>query len=240
MEEKCLSLGTETIGNLGGRATELDGLIATSFAPKTLSQVEEEVTTYVQKLAKPSMTNEVVAKLLAVMRDQAAQAIDEFKAVEMWIHCSTPEVSDGNNFGVDVQVYVLEQLKKLRDECTPMLDAPAAYHAARGASLEKLVPSKTAEQSSEEEKKAGGKDGESKTTSVKTSTKESSKPEPLVDYVKHLTAIDTKEYHACYVRLNDIRNAYIRANLLMSRNKKKLADPRGDGGGSRSNAMSMF
>ena len=32
----------------------------------------------------------------------------------------------------------------------------------------------------------------------------------------------------------------LQAHLLMSKNKKRLTDPRGDGEGARSNSMSMF
>jgi hypothetical protein len=31
--------------------------------------------------------------------------------VEMWLQIKTPEVADGNNFGVEVQAYVAGELK---------------------------------------------------------------------------------------------------------------------------------
>jgi hypothetical protein len=85
------------------------------------------------------------------------------------------------------------------------------------------------------------KDGDKTTVKSSKTEKASSKEEPpLLDYVLQAAAVDAKEYYACYMRLTDIRNAYVKINLLYSKNKKRLADPRGDGEGSRSNSMSMF
>ena len=49
-----------------------------------------------------------------------------------------------------------------------------------------------------------------------------------------------QEYHACYSKLVDVRNTYVKANLAMSKNGKKLNDPRGEGDGSGHNYSSMF
>merc|ERR1712106_542245 len=59
-------------------------------------------------------------------------------------------------------------------------------------------------------------------------------------YVKYVAALDAKEYHACYSKLVDVRNTYVKANLAMSKNGKKLNDPRGEGDGSGHNYSSMF
>ena len=39
------------------------------------------------------------------------QAVEDLKAVEMWLQIKTPEVADGNNFGVEVQAFVAGELK---------------------------------------------------------------------------------------------------------------------------------
>lgn len=49
-----------------------------------------------------------------------------------------------------------------------------------------------------------------------------------------------QEYHACYSKLVDVRNTYVKANLAMTKNGKKLNDPRGEGDGSGHNYSSMF
>merc|ERR1712070_935237 len=119
-----------------------------------------------------------------------------------------------------------------------MLSAVSDYHGARAAALEKIVraPTKTVDEEAKTEK-----EGDKTTVKSSKTEKSSTKDEPpLADYVKQVAALDAKEYYACYLKLTDMRNAYFKAHMLMSKNKKRLADPRGDGEGSRANAMSMF
>merc|ERR1712146_461302 len=128
--------------------------------------------------------------------------------------------------------FVLGELKAVRAEVVAMLGSVSDYHGTRAAALEKIV--KPATKTVDEEAKT-------ETEGDKTTVKSSSKDEPpLADYVKQVAALDAKEYYAAYMKLTDLRNAYFKVHLLMSKNKKRLADPRGDGEGARSNSMSMF
>ena len=72
------------------------------------------------------------------MREQAALAIDHFKQAELWLVLKSPAVSDGNNFGVDVQQYVAGELKEMRKAFAAMIGAPSDYHWARATGLEKV------------------------------------------------------------------------------------------------------
>lgn len=234
MDEVLLAEGEQAAAKLAPRTLEIQELIAANFAPKTLSQVQAEFEGQVTTGA----VNEHVAKLAALVRDQAVMTIEDFKALEMWIHIKVPEASDGNNFGVDVQVFVLGEMKKIRDEIAAMLDGVSDYHKKRAEGLEKIVRPTSVTTDSEKKKET---EGDKVVLKESTTEKSSSKVEaPLADYIKHLAALDAKEYHACYARLTDLRNAYVKAHLMMSKNKKRLSDPRGDGEGARSNAMTMF
>merc|ERR1712166_1608348 len=173
------------------------------------------------------MGNAEVVKVHTLVREQAAQAVEDLKAVEMWLQIKTPEVADGNNFGVEVQAFVAGELKKMRTEMLGMVDGMSAYHLQRGATVEKET--KVAVE--------GDKTTNSSSKTTKTSASESA---PLPDYVKYVAALDAKEYHACYSKLVDVRNTYVMANLAMTKNGKKLNDPRGEGDGSGHNYSSMF
>jgi len=235
MDDLILTTGKESAAKLPGRAGEVHELIKANFPAKSLAQLQEE---FEKSLTANGAANTPVAALSAMVREQAALTIEDIKNLEMWLFLKVPEVSDGNNFGVDVQNFVLESLKALRAEVVAMLGCVAEYHASRAGILEKIVRpvTKTVDEESKNEK-----DGDKTTVKSSKTEKTSSKEEaPLPDKVKELAAVDVKEYHACYLKLTDIRNAYFKAHLMMSKNKKRLTDPRGDGEGSRSNAMSMF
>merc|ERR1712070_787422 len=93
--------------------------------------------------SSPGSVNAGVVALSALVREQAAQTVDDIKSLEMYLAIKTPEVSDGNNFGVEVQAFVLGELKALRAEVVPMLSTVSDYHGARAAVLEKIVKPST-------------------------------------------------------------------------------------------------
>jgi len=236
MDEMLLAKGAATADALAARAAEISELMKNSFPQKALSQVQAEFEATIK--SAPGTPNAAVAGLCSLVREQAAHTIEDLKSLEMWLLLKVPEVSDGNNFGVDVQNFVLGEIKTLRAEVAAMLDCGSTYHGAKAAILEKLVKptTKTVDEESKTEK-----EGDKTTVKQSKTEKASSKEEPpLLDYVMQAAAVDVKEYHACFMRLTDMRNAYVKVNLLYSKNRKRLADPRGDGEGTRSNAMSMF
>ena len=68
-----------------------------------------------------------------------AQVSEDFKKVELWICLKAPPISDGNNFGADVQNCVLGELKAMRHGIEGFLGGADAYHWARAIGIEKLV-----------------------------------------------------------------------------------------------------
>ena len=151
--------------------SELDGLLPLIrwplLATECLASVEERHPSLASSSA-PGAVNPEVAKVGALLREQVAMMVADFKAAEMWLYLKTPEVSDGNNFGVEVQAYVLGELKAMRTEAAAMMDAVSAYHLLRGATLEKIVktPTKTTDDESKVEV-----DGDKTTTKSTKSTK---------------------------------------------------------------------
>merc|ERR1719395_127088 len=108
----------------------------------------------------------------------------------------------------------------------------------RGTTVEKMT--KAPSKSTDEETKVAVEGDKTTNPSTKTTKTSASESAPLPDYVKYIAALDAKEYHACYSKLVDVRNTYVKANLALSKNSKKLNDPRGEGDGSGQNYSSMF
>jgi len=231
-----LTAGKEATAKLPARATEIQTLMS-SWATESLAQKQTTFEAFVA--SSPGAVNADVAAVVSMVLEQAALTIEDIKALEMWLLMKTPEISDGNNFGVDVQQYVLGELAKIKAEVITMLAVVSDYHSGRAAALEKIVRP-TTKTVDEESKTAKDKDGKTEVTSSKTEKASSKDEPPLPDYVKQAAALDVKAYHGAYLKLTDLRNAYFKAHLLMSKNKKRLTDPRGDGEGARSNSMSMF
>ncbi|EOD04781.1 hypothetical protein EMIHUDRAFT_414292 [Emiliania huxleyi CCMP1516] len=229
---------TET---LNARAAALAQLVVQACPPKPLSELEESYK------ACGSGTNKAVAGLLRTVREEAAAAVDHLKQAELWLILKAPAVSDGNNFGVEVQAFVLGELKALRTGFSAMVALPAEYHQARAQGLEKVAQdsSKDHDESSTTETETSTEEGKTKEKKVvKTVNKcsQGSKSKPtLADYEDYTAALDVKHYHLGKEALVDLRNGYMKAAALFNKNLKRLSDPRGEAsGGGYKNTMSMF
>jgi len=180
------------------------------------------------------------------VREQAALAIDHFKQAELWLVLKSPAVSDGNNFGVDVQQYVAGELKEMRKAFAAMIGAPSDYHWARATGLEKVNndASHDEDESTTTETSKETKDGKTEEKTIIKTVKKNGcvkKEKPtLPDYDAYTAALDVKHYHTMRENMVDLRNGYMKAAMLFAKNYKRLSDPRGDGGGDARGVMSMF
>jgi len=244
--EEAISAGERSIGAMLDNANALTAEIASSFPPMSLDEVHA-------KFAKAPKAEDVkggvglnpdVVKLCGKVRQHAAAAVEEFHNAQMWLYMKVPSVSDGNNFGVDVQNYVNTEIGAMITKLEAMLGALSDYHWQRGTGIEKLPGSKSSESTTNESTETEDKDGEKKTTSKtsKASSTKASKEIGVEDFVQYTIALDVKAYHKAYLQLTEIRNCYVKASALFTKNMKRLADPRGEGedGGQNRNVMSMF
>jgi len=242
--DEVIATGERSISALLDNANVLSGLIQASFPESDLDKMSAKFSLALQKCSKGDIAiNADVAKLCGLVRQHAAQAVEEIRNCEMWLAMKAPSVSDGNNFGVDVQNFVLTELAAMRAKLQGMLDAFSTYHWQRGLAVEKLPKGKSSESTTSESTETEEKDGKTTATS-KTSKGTSTKATEelaIADFVSYTVELDVKAYHNAYLQLSDIRNCYIKASSLFSKNMKRLADPRGEGedGGNR-NVMSMF
>merc|ERR1740117_38562 len=222
-------------GLLGQRADQLTGMLAERFpANKTLEQVSGEYTAaLVVKPGQPVPVNQAVQANTMFVREAAAALVDDFKKVELWISLKAPPISDGNNFGAEVQSCVLAEIKEVRTAVEAFIGGADVYHKARGEGIEKLGASASTSTDTNTEK-SNDEDGEGKKTSKTSSsskTNESVKTStPIADLAVYVVALDVKQYHTCKSQATSIRNAYLKTQVLLTKNMKKLVDPRGEGG----------
>merc|ERR1719230_2547428 len=119
--------GAVAIESLTVHSARLSDAIAKTFPQQSLQQVADAMAAQVKKEA----LNEKVAKLGALVREEAAAAQQTLRQAEMWIRLKIPSVSDGNNFGVDVQNFVISEIVAMRTAMDAMLTAGRDYHWSR-------------------------------------------------------------------------------------------------------------
>merc|ERR1719488_401165 len=235
--------GEQAINALPDHARRIASLLSTHFPAQTLDAVHAAMRPAVKE---GPVVNAKVSELNSILREEAAVAAAQFRACEMWLRLKAPAVSDGNNFGVDVQNYVLGELQSMRTSMEAMVTSGRDYYWSRGNGLDKLFgEDKTSTSQKEDTNKSEDNDGEKKSekTSKSTSTstsKTTSKPPAYPDYYEYVVCVDVRQYHLVFNHLTDMRNNYLKAHVLFAKNMKKLSDPRGEGSGESRNVMSMF
>lgn len=165
--QALLSEGEAAIESLPTQAARLSATISKSFPKQSLEQVGKAMAS---AATSKDTVNAQVAALGVLVREEAASGSHLFRQAEQWLHMKTPAVSDGNNFGVDVQQYVLGELMKMRGAMEEMLVTGRDYHWTRAQGLDKLLGSEGTETSTSTG--SGEEDGKKKTstsTSKKTS-----------------------------------------------------------------------
>jgi len=230
-----LSDGEQAIESYVEHAARLTATLEKEFPKVTLEAIAAEFA----KTPASMELNPKVSTLAKLVREESAVAAGAFRKAEMWLRMKEPAVSDGNNFGVDVQNYVIEQVRNMRIAIDALADSGRDYHWSRAEGLKKLFGE---EKSDSSESTVVEQDADKKTEKKSTSTKTSKdKTTCTADYKEYVISLDVQQYYRTYNAITDIRNAYLRVHMLFSKNMKRLSDPRGEGeDGSSRNVMSMF
>eukprot|EP00657_Telonema_sp_P-1_P009051 TRINITY_DN3230_c0_g1_i4.p1 TRINITY_DN3230_c0_g1~~TRINITY_DN3230_c0_g1_i4.p1 ORF type:complete len:256 (-),score=139.84 TRINITY_DN3230_c0_g1_i4:115-882(-) len=111
-------------------------------------------------------TNDTVMALSAFVRNELAAQVDALRALEIWVMLSVPQISDGNNFGVEIQEHICKRISEAKTAAKTTLDSLKTYSSERAGAWEKAVfPLTTKKTSTDDTKKtSGGEKPEDTTT----------------------------------------------------------------------------
>eukprot|EP00658_Telonema_sp_P-2_P000773 TRINITY_DN10279_c0_g1_i1.p1 TRINITY_DN10279_c0_g1~~TRINITY_DN10279_c0_g1_i1.p1 ORF type:complete len:279 (-),score=91.11 TRINITY_DN10279_c0_g1_i1:336-1172(-) len=228
-------LETEIPAKIGA----LDQAVASKFS-KSLAEVESFCRDAVKaKLAeeKPSETglNADITEMSSFARAELATSMDTLRSLELWLHLSVPQISDGNNFGVEIQEHIIKRVEAAKVAAKTQFDGLKSYHSDRAGAWEKSVFASTTKQSWSEDAKqtTGGEKPEETTTNSSSVNKTAN----LVsnDAIENIVAIDVAHYFNLRAAVLETIKLYAVTLDLVVKNKDKLADPRGE-----DNQYSMF
>ena len=206
----------------------------------------DRITSAAAKEATPQ-GNQTLQAIAHSVTEHAAKTVTTLRDAEMFIYMHVPVVSDGNNFGVDVQLHAAKELKDFRSQAEAMMRNLDAYLQARGDALVKIMGSATSdiEKDTTTEtttKQEGEKQAErTEMQKVLERTKETEKKSVVPqDYEKLVVALDVRHFYTFYHNLVDLRDICLRAEDMCTKNLRRLQDPRGEGAGGNRGVMSMF
>eukprot|EP00708_Paratrimastix_pyriformis_P004235 GAFH01003081.1.p2 GENE.GAFH01003081.1~~GAFH01003081.1.p2 ORF type:complete len:295 (+),score=69.23 GAFH01003081.1:9-893(+) len=77
--------------------------------------------------------NSALTTMISQVKQQAVAVMELLNNVKLWIQLSIPEVSDGGNFGVQIQEEIVEELGHAEESTYSFLDLSASYFLGRAA-----------------------------------------------------------------------------------------------------------
>lgn len=233
--EKILSEGPSTLA-------EMEGVIDKHFSTVKLTEVEAQYAAMLKE--KPNSSNASLIDGLKCYMDVLSVTIDQIQTLERYISLHIPQMEDGNNFGVTVQLTVAKHLSETREALSKNLEALPEYYSSRADAVDKIGLAKITSSSTKTTTRVnskGGKDGD-----------ESKSSENYVEEEKEAAAADEVTMAArilCVVALDVKFYAKLRSGMIqcmteyltildnVEKNKAKLSAPKGSGGG---NSMGMY
>mmetsp|Transcript_15659 Transcript_15659/g.23341 ORF Transcript_15659/g.23341 Transcript_15659/m.23341 type:complete len:245 (+) Transcript_15659:119-853(+) len=215
-----------------------DSAISTHFSNPSPSSLE---TSYSASLtASPDAINTPLISALSSYKDLLSQTIDSILLLERYVILHIPQMEDGNNFGVTVQMTVGKHLRETRESLLKKMDSLVSYYNSRADAVDKL---------SLEKKTFTSSVGSSKTESTKEEDKKesssSSSDEKIVKVedkgypfrIMSLVALDVNAYVSAKSGLVDCFNDFLMVMDNVEKNQVKLTSPKGESG---SNSMGMY
>lgn len=240
--KSILKSGTSTLDAIA------DALAALPYKGNgALSQAESS---FVAAIAKGDVekTNSVVDDAYKVTRDALSLGAEHTRVLERFVGLHVPQMEDGNNFGVTVQMMFVKLLKEEREKMESSLSDTSKYYASRADAIDKFShlskTSTTETKSTSKSSATGGKDGDENKESTSTSTEEKTSTSDggkiNMHRVKALAALDAQMYVNLASALQSVMDGYVVILDNLEKNWEKLENPRGKGyGGYGSGGSSM-
>lgn len=192
--------------------------------------------------------NEAVDAAYKVTRDALAMGSEQARTLERFVNLHVPQMEDGNNFGVTVQLMFSKLLKDEREKMEKSLSETSKYYSTRADAIDKFghLPKTSVSETKSTSKSAatGGKEGDENKESTSTSTEEKKSTadggKVNAHRAKALAALDAQTYVDLTAALQTMVDGYVVILDNLEKNWEKLESPRGKGyGGYGSGGSSM-
>jgi len=221
--------------------TTLDALTSSLVAMpyKGNEAISQAESAFVATLSEGDVEKEngVVDAAYKVTRDALCMGSENIRVLERFVGLHIPQMEDGNNFGVGVQMTFAKLLKEEREKMEKSLSETSKYYPSRAEAIDKFnhLPktSTTETKVSTKSSATGGKDGdenkESSSLSTEEKTSRSDGGKANIHRVKALAALDAQMYIDLFSALHTMLDGYVVILDNLAKNWDKLENPRGKG-----------
>mmetsp|Transcript_33537 Transcript_33537/g.69796 ORF Transcript_33537/g.69796 Transcript_33537/m.69796 type:complete len:201 (-) Transcript_33537:39-641(-) len=187
--------------------------------------------------------NGSLATAMASTANVVEQVTTELTALERYITLTIPQMEDGNNFGVTIQLAVLKQITEAREKNDSAMEELMKYSSSRADALEKCkLPSVSISETetvSESNSQENTEEKSSKSTAKETKTiKSKTEPSPaLAARQQAVVAVDVLYYSKAKTAYSRAVTAYLTVLDFYDKNQKKISQPKGTQGSSSYHSM---
>eukprot|EP00934_Nitzschia_sp_Nitz4_P001264 Nitzschia sp. Nitz4//scaffold23_size168460//122133//123035//NITZ4_002238-RA/size168460-processed-gene-0.232-mRNA-1//1//CDS//3329543692//1264//frame0 len=178
-------------------------------------------------------SNEAVAKGVAVTLDVLSTLSLQVQTIEQFLHLHIPQMEDGNNFGVTIQLALLKQLSEFQEAVAKHIDTLAGYASARADALEKLkLPSvsKSVTKSTSVTTTDGKQEDKTAESTEEKATESDTTGPAYASRVQAVVAVDVLYYSKAQRAFQSSLSLFLAALDCMDKNQDKLEKPKGSGG----------
>lgn len=228
------------------KISSIDDLLSTHFSSIDTSSVQSQYISLLQP--NPESPNLSLSSAIDAYANTLSNTIDIIQTIERFITLHIPQMEDGNNFGVTVQMTISKALKDVKESLMKKMEFIPSYYNSRADLVDKFGLSKSVVTKTKTTTKSdvkGGKDGDESKESNTEVTEEKT--------TGNVIDVQTKLYTRFMALVKADVNCYINArigmveckdSLLMildnvEKNMDKLTSPKGTGGYG-GNSMGMY
>lgn len=226
--------------------SSIDQILTTHFSSVNTTEIQSQYATALKP--DPESSNASLESAVDAYSDTLSNTISVIQTIERFITLHIPQMEDGNNFGVTVQMTVGKALKEVKESLTKKMEFIPSYYNTRADFVEKFGLSKSVVSKTKTVTKSdvkGGKDGDESKESCTEVTEEKTTGSPLdVDSKLYnrflaLVKLDVNCYVNARIGLVECRDSLLMILDNVEKNMDKLTSPKGSGGYG-GNHMAMF
>jgi len=94
---------------------------------------------FIKKILTKTPTCRAVIGIQNLVQEELLDLAEYLNSLDIWIRLNQPRISDGNNFGVEVQSQIAQEINTAEDNCYAILESFQSYHLNRGSLIEKIL-----------------------------------------------------------------------------------------------------
>jgi len=225
----------------------IDDTITTHFATMKTTDVQSQYTSLLKP--NPEAPNVTLSSAIDEYSNTLSNAITLIQTIERFITLHIPQMEDGNNFGVTVQMTISKALKEVKESLVKKLDTIPVYYNSRADLIDKFGLTKSTVTTTKTVSKSdvkGGKDGDEAKESCTEVSEEKSTGIAALDLdgklntrFMALVKADVNYYVNARIGMVECKDSLMMILDNIEKNMEKLQSPKGTSGYG-GNSMGMY